>query len=97
VRDAFHAALEPKRRTKEIDHPREAFAVITMPAAIREQVGLVCADLAEALAIGEVDVKDGPALAVAVSKTDAPACARCWRHRRDVRGDLCARCAEVVG
>jgi isoleucyl-tRNA synthetase len=41
----------------------------------------------------------GLSVGVAVKRTEAAKCGRCWRHLPEVTGDgaLCGRCTEVVG
>jgi isoleucyl-tRNA synthetase len=101
VRTALNAALEPQVKSKALGHRREVRATIVLPAPLREALGPFGSELAELLTVSEVEVVPGDALAAAVAKTDAPACARCWRHRRDLgthaaHPALCRRCAEVV-
>jgi isoleucyl-tRNA synthetase len=101
VRDAVNMQLEPKVKAKEIGHRREIGAVIEMPQAQMDQLGLVAADLSELLAIASVTLKLGTELRVSVAASADKACARCWRHLPDVGSvsahpALCTRCAEVV-
>jgi isoleucyl-tRNA synthetase len=101
VRDAVNLVLEPKVKAKEIGHRREVAVQLQLPAAMRQQIATVSADLADALAVASVDVSDGATLVAAVARTTSPQCQRCWRHRSDVgrdpaHADLCARCARVL-
>jgi len=51
------------------------------------------------MAISELNLQEGKALEVEVSKTETPRCPRCWRHRSDVgrkHDELCDRCAEAL-
>ena len=101
MRDAVNMQLEPKVKAKEIGHRREIGAVIEMPQAQIDQLGLVAADLSELLAIASATLKLGSELKVSVAASADRACARCWRHLPDVgtvaaHPALCVRCAEVV-
>jgi isoleucyl-tRNA synthetase len=86
LRSAVTEAIEPLRRDKLIGSSLEA--EITVP-------GQYDADLEELFIVAKVSPGD----AIAVTRTDAHKCGRCWRHLPDVAADgaLCGRCAEVVG
>lgn len=86
LRSAVTEAIEPLRRDKLIGSSLEA--EITVP-------GQHDADLEELFIVAKVSPGD----AIAVTRTDAHKCGRCWRHLPDVAADgaLCGRCAEVVG
>jgi isoleucyl-tRNA synthetase len=101
VRDAVNLVLEPRVKAKEIGHRREVAVQLTMPVALSERIGPLGSDLAEVLGVASVEVTHGAALGAVVSRTLAPQCQRCWRHREDVgraveRADLCERCASVL-
>ena len=101
VRVALNAALEPQVKAKVLGHRREVRATLTVPAALRAALGPFAAELADLLTVAEVELTTGETLAATVIKTDALACPRCWRHRRDVGArvahpTLCLRCADVL-
>jgi isoleucyl-tRNA synthetase len=87
LRTQVTEAIEPLRRDKILGSSLEA--EVTVPAT-RD-----AAFLAELFITSTV--RHGDSLAVA--KTANHKCGRCWRHLPEVEddGDLCARCAEVVG
>jgi isoleucyl-tRNA synthetase len=87
LRTQVTEAIEPLRRDKVIGSSLEA--EVTVPPLD----GSV--DLAELFIVS--GVRPGETLNVA--KTDNHKCGRCWRHLPEVAddGDLCDRCAEVVG
>ena len=80
------AAIEPLRRDKTLGSALEA--EVTVPADAPD------ADLAELFI--SASVTRGEALAVA--RTEAHKCGRCWRHLPEVTEDgaLCSRCDQVV-
>ena len=101
VRTALNAAYEPQVKSKALGHRREVRATLALPPALRDALGPFVPELADLLTIAEVELVDGEALAATVAKTDAAACPRCWRHRRDVGARaahpaLCVRCADVL-
>lgn len=102
VRDAVNQALEPRIKAKEIAHRREVTVRLTVSDTLHAPLQRWGIDLAEVLAVADVHVEIGAGITVAVEVSNAPSCARCWRHRSDVGSSakhpaLCARCAEVVG
>ena len=101
VRVALNAAFEPQVKLKALGHRREVRATLTVPTALREALGPFLPVLADVLTVAEVKLAAGDTLVATVAKTDALACPRCWRHRRDVGArpthpELCVRCAEVI-
>jgi isoleucyl-tRNA synthetase len=87
LRTQVTEAIEPLRREKVIGSSLEA--EVALPA----EDGVV--DLAELFIVSKVRAGDE----LRVTKTDNRKCGRCWRHLPEVDedGDLCNRCAEVVG
>lgn len=79
-------AIEPLRRDKTLGSSLEA--QVTVPADAPQ------ADLAELFISASVVRGD----ALAVARTEAHKCGRCWRHLPEVDedGDLCSRCDQVV-
>ncbi|MEY4238569.1 MAG: isoleucine-tRNA ligase [Pseudomonadota bacterium] len=82
-------AIEPLRREKVLGSGLEA--EVTVPADAPQ------ADLAELFITAKVTRGQGDG--VSVTRTSDHKCGRCWRHLPDVAedGDLCGRCASVVG
>jgi isoleucyl-tRNA synthetase len=99
VRVAVNAALEPLIKDKTLPHRREAEVTLGLPAKVQEQIAVVCDDLAEGLAVAKVSTHEAAQTEVALARTQATRCERCWRHRPDVgtsRPDLCERCIAVL-
>jgi isoleucyl-tRNA synthetase len=101
VRELVNQSLEPQVKAKQIGHRREAVAKITATPTQIAELGHVAADLAEALAIAEVEIAPGERLSAAVTKSDGTQCPRCWRFRRDIAAEpaypmLCLRCAQAL-
>ncbi|WP_168603269.1 isoleucine--tRNA ligase [Novosphingobium sp. SG707] len=86
LRGEVLAAIEPLRRDKTLGSSLEA--QVTVPTDAPE------ADLAELFISASVVRGD----ALAVARTEAHKCGRCWRHLPEVSedGDLCSRCDQVV-
>jgi len=80
------AAIEPLRRDKTLGSSLEAQVTVAADAPQ--------ADLAELFISASVTRGD----AIAVARTEAHKCGRCWRHLPEVTedGDLCSRCDQVV-
>ncbi|MBW7933466.1 MAG: isoleucine--tRNA ligase [Gemmatimonadaceae bacterium] len=89
ARESVTEAIEPLRREKTIRSSNEA--VVRLP----DVAGIVAADFAEVSIVSAVEYGGD---AVAVTRTEAEKCARCWRHTGDVdpATELCVRCDEVV-
>ena len=91
ARAEISEAIEPLRREKIIGSSLEA--VIAYPNAS----ALDGAQLAEMAIVAHVASDN--AAAIQVTRTTHHKCGRCWRHLPEVAedGDLCGRCADVVG
>jgi isoleucyl-tRNA synthetase len=101
ARDTVNLALEPKVKDKAIGHRREASVQLVLPEAELTLVQRIAPDLAEALAVAEVEVRAASSRSATVARTTLSPCARCWRHRKDVGSrpsapELCGRCASVL-
>ena len=95
MRDRVNEAIEPLRRDKVIRSSLEAEVKIpTLDAVLLDADDW---DLSELFISGAVAVSDDDQ--IRVTKTTHHKCGRCWRHLPEVSedGDLCGRCAEVVG
>jgi isoleucyl-tRNA synthetase len=79
-----------------IDHPRDALASVIVPPAEAARLSPLREVLAECLLLGTLELKEGPAVSIAVRRAPTAPCARCWRRKPDVSGELCARCTEAV-
>jgi isoleucyl-tRNA synthetase len=99
LRQIVSAEVEPKRRDKEIGSSLEAKVVIGLPDD-RDRPNVTSDELTELLIASEASfdtVAHGPV--AVVHRTAYHKCGRCWRHLPEVveDGDLCNRCASVVG
>jgi isoleucyl-tRNA synthetase len=107
VRALAFSGLENARRDKDIGSSLEARISIEL---MNEGHALAAAqwsneDWQEFLIVSEVEVTEniqrmvGTGIGASVGRTANHKCGRCWRHLPEVEddGDLCARCAEVVG
>ena len=88
LRTRVTEAIEPFRREKTIRSSLEA--EVQVP-----ETPLGADALAELFIVAKVSTGD----TLAVERTDYEKCGRCWRHLPEVtaEGELCARCADVVG
>ncbi|MEP1420782.1 MAG: isoleucine--tRNA ligase [Erythrobacter sp.] len=95
LRERVTEAIEPLRREKVIRSSNEA--VVTVPASAVPE-GVTDEQLAELFITGTV-TRSSEGGEVTVTKSSDNKCGRCWRLLPDVAadGDLCGRCAEVVG
>ncbi len=87
LREQVTEAIEPLRREKVIRSSLEA--EVTVPS-----LPLDAAALEELFIVAKVS----QGAEVAVVRTDAAKCGRCWRHLPEVSADgaLCGRCADAV-
>ncbi len=80
-----------------IDHARDAVVTVGADAADASTLGLLAHDAAELLGVGALDFDVIHTPFTAAVRAAGPACARCWRRRRDVAADgLCPRCRHAV-
>ncbi|MCT2557956.1 isoleucine--tRNA ligase [Tsuneonella sp. YG55] len=94
LRERVTEAIEPLRRDKVVRSGLEA--EVSVPSAAVPE-GFSDDQLAELFITATVRRGDGDA--VTVTRTQDHKCGRCWRllPEVDADGDLCARCADVVG
>lgn len=94
LREQVTEAIEPLRRDKAIRSSLEAEVVV--PAAAVPN-GFSDVDLEEVFITASVTRSNDDG--VQVFQTSHHKCGRCWRHLPDVAfdGDVCARCASVIG
>ncbi|MDO5043115.1 MAG: class I tRNA ligase family protein, partial [Slackia sp.] len=103
VRDAVTKALEDARNAKTVNKSQEAALTISAPEAAYEALAASDAsDLEELFIVASVAIErtEADEVSVAVSKTEAAKCPRCWNHRElgadSAHPDVCARCAAVL-
>jgi isoleucyl-tRNA synthetase len=96
LRSKVTEAIEPYRRDKTIGSSLEAEVTMSdLETILRD---LEPDRLAEVFISATVNLVPGHQ-GISVTKTSNLKCSRCWRHLPEVAGDgdLCARCADVVG
>jgi isoleucyl-tRNA synthetase len=97
IRNTVLKGLEDAREKGEIGSSLEAEVAITAPAGVYEALASLGDDLRFVMITSSAKVAPGDALAVEVTPSVSPKCARCWHWRADVGVDpahpaLCARC-----
>ncbi|MCC7540514.1 MAG: isoleucine--tRNA ligase [Deltaproteobacteria bacterium] len=101
LRDTVNAAIEPKVKSKELAHRREATVLVDAPPTTIESLGPLALDLCESLAVADVLLRpgaEGTPTTVRIDRSPHPRCPRCWRHRVPATGSdgPCDRCARVL-
>ncbi|ART80063.1 isoleucine--tRNA ligase [Oceanisphaera avium] len=110
VRQAVNKALETARKDKVIGGALEADITLFVDEALATTLGRLGSELRFVLLTSSVTVKPLPeavkamdtelaGLKVAVSKSGAPKCGRCWHHVNDVSSEhdnMCGRCVSNV-
>jgi isoleucyl-tRNA synthetase len=103
VRNAVLKRLEEAREKGEIGSSLAAELTIAAPANVYEALASLGDDLRFVMITSSAKVRRGDALAIEVTPSTHPKCARCWHWRSDVGADaahpaLCGRCvANLFG
>jgi isoleucyl-tRNA synthetase len=105
LRTKVNLALEDARQSKVIGNPLEARVRIGTDVTASVALAPFVADLHSVLRVSSVELSGAEGVAdatVAIKRAEGQKCARCWLIRSDVGadrgfGDICARCARVVG
>ena len=103
VRNAVLKRLEEAREKGEIGSSLAAEVTIAAPANVYEALASLGDDLRFIMITSSAKVQRGDALAIEVTPSTHPKCARCWHWRSDVGADaahptLCGRCvANLFG
>jgi isoleucyl-tRNA synthetase len=103
VRNVVLKRLEEAREKGEIGSSLAAEVTIAAPANVYEALASLGDDLRFVMITSSAKVRRGDALAIEVTPSTHPKCARCWHWRSDVGADaahpaLCARCvANLFG
>lgn len=102
LRGEVSQALEKAQRDGVIAKPLEATVAVTTddPVVLAAAEGAGLAEIEEFLILSNLSIAKG-AKGVAVGKTEAAKCERCWRHRDEVGShaehpSLCGRCSDAV-
>ena len=102
LRGEVSQALEKAQRDGVIAKPLEATVAVTTddPVVLAAVEGAGLAVIEEFLILSNLSIAKG-AKGVAVGKTEAAKCERCWRHRDEVGShaehpSLCGRCSDAV-
>ena len=98
LRSSALGQLDELKKSVGLNKAGEAHAIYGLPAGVRDRLAAYGVDLEDAVGCGHASVE--PAARSAVRVVDArptfAACARCWKRRPDVTGELCGRCAAAV-
>jgi isoleucyl-tRNA synthetase len=99
LRDAGLGQLDELKKSVGLNKASEAMVTFGLPDGLRDRLTAYGVDLEDVVGCGHHAVE--PAATATVAVADArerfAACARCWKRRPDVKGDLCGRCAAAVG
>ena len=106
VRDVVNAALEEKRKDKEIGNSLRARVTITVTGPVGALLERHRAELATLFIVSDLVLHVGPTDAtegvkVDVEKAPGVKCDRCWRYVPSVRTEadwagICDRCVEAL-
>jgi len=102
IRALVSQALEKARAEKVITNNLEAAVTLQLADANeRERWSSRLPELEEFLILSELHLEPGGEVTATISKTSAPKCERCWRHRGSVgqsatHPTLCDRCVAAV-
>ena len=110
ARDAINKILEELRRDGQIRSSLEAEVEIDAPSELKKYFLELGEELRFVLMVSSARLTDSPAgakatsvkgLSVAIRKSEAEKCVRCWHFREDVGShaehpELCGRCIENV-
>ncbi len=99
VRDTVNKEIEALRAAGEVGSSLQAEVCITANAADHALLSALGNDLRFVTITSKAELAEGAELAVTVTSSGAPKCARCWHYRDDVGHDaehptLCGRCTS---
>ena len=99
VRDTVNGVLETARKEKKLGKSLEAKVTLTVADPDSFLLPEMDEDaLADILIVSQVALAKGQgALEVQVENAQGEKCQRCWKVLPSVSGDLCPRCARVIG
>ena len=97
LRESALSQLDELKKSVGLNKASEAVVTYTLPDGLRERLARYAVDLADVAGCGHHEVAAGDAaVRVADARQSLAACARCWKRRPDVTGELCGRCAAAV-
>ena len=97
MRNDVLKALEEARHDKVIGKSLESEITLTLTKAQIEAYKTLDADLELILISSKVNVQEGDAFDVQITKFDGHVCARCWRLYKELNeSDLCERCNDIM-
>ena len=99
VRDTVNGVLETARKEKKLGKSLEAKVTLTVADPDSFLLPEMDEDaLADILIVSQVALAKGQGeLEVQVENAQGEKCQRCWKVLPSVSGDLCPRCARVIG
>jgi isoleucyl-tRNA synthetase len=102
IRDEVLRALEEARNAKEIGSSLEAKVILTADKDTTRFLMDYFDQLRYLFIVSQVEVHEGDALSVRVSKADGEKCERCWNYSVRVGESaeyptVCERCVEALG
>jgi isoleucyl-tRNA synthetase len=98
LREAALGQLDELKKSAGLNKASEALVTYTLPDGLRERLAGYGVDLEDVVGCGHHEVAAGEtAVRVTDARATLAACARCWKRRPDVTGELCGRCAAAVG
>jgi isoleucyl-tRNA synthetase len=99
IRDAVNKAIEDERAAGRIGPSLQAEVTLTLPPEDHALLTSLGDDARFVFLVSALTLRAGAALAVSVTPSPHPKCARCWHWRADVGHDpahphLCGRCTS---
>jgi isoleucyl-tRNA synthetase len=99
IRDAVNKAIEDERAAGRIGPSLQAEVTLTLPPEDHALLASLGDDARFVFIVSALTLHAGAALAVSVTPSPHPKCARCWHWRADVGHDpahphLCGRCTS---
>ena len=98
LRDSALGHLDELKKSAGLNKASEAMVTYALPDGLRQRLAAYGVDLEDVVGCGHYEVTAGEVASVRVidARSTMAACARCWKRRPDVAGDLCGRCAAAV-
>jgi isoleucyl-tRNA synthetase len=98
LRDSALGQLDELKKSVGLNKASEALVTFVLPDGLRERLAAYGVDLEDLVGCGHYAVDPGDlAVRVTDARENLAACARCWKRRPDVTGDLCGRCTAAIG